>query len=103
MKKLLALALLALAACDPQVMADKATRNIAGDVVRPVVARDLPAGPAEAAVNCILENSTASEHRALARDVGVEAGSQTKENIRNIALRPGAEACFAAHGVPPVR
>ena len=44
----------------------------------------------------------AEEQRALARDVGVEAGTQTVANIRNLALRPAAQACFAASGVPPV-
>ena len=43
------------------------------------------------------------EVRMLARDYGVEAGSQTKENIRNIALRPAAQSCFAGRGVPQVR
>ena len=97
------LAIPALAACDPQALADKTTRNIAGNVVFPVVSRDMPAGPANQAVECILQNASMPEIRALARDTGVEAGTQTKENIRNIALRPGAQACFAAQGVPPIR
>lgn len=97
------LAIPALAACDPQALADKTTRNIAAGVVRPVVARDMPAGPAEQATECILQSASMPEIRMLARDTGVEAGSQTKENIRNIALRPAAQGCFAAHGVPPVR
>ena len=42
------------------------------------------------------------EVRALAADFGVEAGTLTKENIRNLATRPAAKACFAASGVPPV-
>jgi hypothetical protein len=95
-------ALIALAACDPQVMADKTTRNLARDVVLPVVSRDMPAGPASAAAECILNAADMPEIRALARDYGVEAGTQTRENIRNIALRPAAQACFAASGVPQV-
>ncbi|WP_225028460.1 hypothetical protein [Xinfangfangia pollutisoli] len=100
---LVPLAFLALAACDPQAMADKTTRNMAADVVRPVVGRDMPAAPAEAATQCILDAAAVEEQRALARDYGVEAGSQTRENIRNIALRPAAQSCFASHGVPPVK
>ncbi len=100
---LAALGLGALAACDPQALADKTTRNLARDVVMPVVARDLPAASAEAATECILNAAAMPEVRMLARDYGVEAGSQTKDNIRNIALRPAAQTCFAAHGVPPVR
>ncbi|MBE2275004.1 MAG: hypothetical protein IAE87_01775 [Rhodobacteraceae bacterium] len=98
---LLAMVMLA-AACDPQALADKTTRNLARDVVLPVVSRDLPAAAAGAAAECILDAASMPEIRGLARDYGVEAGSQTKENIRNIALRPAAQSCFATRGVPPV-
>ncbi|WP_135449179.1 MULTISPECIES: hypothetical protein [Tabrizicola] len=99
----LALVVLALAACDPAEMADRTMRRAAGDVVFAVVNRDMPAGPAQAATECILDAATMPEIRALARDIGVEAGTQTKENIRNLALRPAAQSCFAANGVPPIR
>ena len=51
----------------------------------------------------LLQAASMPEIRALARDIGVEAGTQTKENIRNLALRPAAQACFAANGVPQVK
>lgn len=92
-----------LAACDPQALADRTTRNIAHGVVMPVVSRDLPAGPAAQATECILNAASMPEIRALARDTGVEAGSLTRENVRNIALRPAAQSCFAAHNLPQVR
>ena len=95
--------LLALAACDPQEMAGKAVRRAAETVVMPVVNRDMPAGPAEAATRCILDAASASEIEGLARDVGVEAGTLTVQNIRTIATRPAAQGCFAAAGVPPLR
>lgn len=100
---LLTLSACALAACDPQAVADKTTRSLARDVVMPVVSRDMPAGPASAATECILNAADITEVRMLARDYGVEAGSQTKENIRNIALRPAAQSCFAANSIPAVR
>lgn len=100
---ILSLSCLALAGCDPQALADKTTRNLAAGVVQPVVARDLPAGPAGQATDCILNAASMPEIRALARDTGVEAGTQTRENIRNIALRPAAQACFAAQGLPQVK
>lgn len=102
-RTLLLLSAVLLSACDPQAMADKTTRNLARQVVLPVVARDLPGDAAGAAADCILDAAAIPEVRMLARDYGVEAGSQTRENIRNIALRPAAQSCFAAHGVPPVR
>ena len=102
----LVMALLAVsvtAACDPQVLADKAMRRTAETVVRPVMARELPGNVAEAATQCVLDAAGTDEIRALARDVGVEAGSLTVQNIRNLATRPSAAACFARNGVPPLK
>lgn len=92
-----------LAACDPQVVADKAMRRTAETVVRPVLARELPGNAAEAATQCVLDAASPEEIRALARDVGVEAGTLTVQNIRNLATRPSAAACFARSGVPPLK
>jgi hypothetical protein len=91
-----------LAACDPQVFANKTVRQVASKVVFPVVNVSMPAGPAQAATDCILNAASPEEVRLLARDVGVEAGTSTKATIRTIALRPAAQACFAANGVPPI-
>jgi hypothetical protein len=96
-------ALLVLAACDPAELVDSALKRTAYSVVFPVVNIDMPAGPAQAGTNCILDTATATELRLLARDVGVEAGTATKATIREIAVRPAAQACFAANGVPPIR
>lgn len=104
MKPVLGLfAVLLLAACDPQAMADKTARSMAREVIVPVVSRDLPAGPAGQAADCILSAAEITEVRALARDYGVTAGTLTRDSIRNLALRPAAQSCFAANGLPPVR
>ena len=100
---MLFLAPLALAACDPGELADKAVRRAAESVVMAVVSADMPTGPAQAATECILNAATAYEVETLARDVGVMAGTLTKATIRDIALRPAAQACFAANSVPPIR
>jgi hypothetical protein len=103
MRLALALATLALvAACDPADVADKAMKRTVQTVVFPVVNLDMPAGPAQAATDCILSTATSDELRLLARDVGVVAGTSTKATIRAIALRPEAQSCFAAAGVPPI-
>lgn len=102
MKTMLSVAALLLAACSPQDMADKIGRRAAASVVMPVVSASMPAGPAQAATACIVDNADAVEVQALARDVAVTAGSSTKATIRAIALRPEAQSCFAARGVPPV-
>ncbi len=103
MRKWLIPSLMLLAACDPQQVADKALRRTAESVVMPVVSRDMPAGVAATATQCILNAADQGEINMLARDVGVEAGTQTIENIRIIAERPTAASCFAAGGVPPLR
>jgi hypothetical protein len=94
---------LLLAACDPGELVDNALRRTAFSVVNPVVNIDMPAEPARLATNCILDAASQEELRLLARDVGVEAGTATKATIRDIAVRPAAQACYAANGVPPVR
>ena len=104
MRALVALfALTLVAACDPGELADKAVRRTADSVVFPVVNLDMPAGPAQAATDCIVTSASPDEARLLARDIGVEAGSSTKATIRDIATRPATQACFAAAGVPPLR
>ena len=99
----LLLILTALAACSPADLANKVSRRAAETVVQPVVNINMPAGVANAATACILDAASPAEVDALARDVGVEAGSSTKARIRELALRPGAQACFAANGVPPLQ
>ena len=95
-------ALILLAACSPQDMADQVGRRAAESVVIPVMSTRMPSGLAQAATTCIVQNASAAEVQALARDVGVVAGSLTKSNIGTIAARPETQACFAAAGVPMV-
>ncbi|MDP3195212.1 hypothetical protein [Tabrizicola sp.] len=93
---------LVLAGCDPAELVDSTLKRTAHSVVFPVVNIDMPAEPARLATKCILEAASQEELQLLARDVGVEAGTATKATIRQIAVRPAAQACFAASGVPPV-
>lgn len=92
--------LLALAACSPQQVADDITRQAAESVVLPVVGEVMPAAQAQGATACILQNATIEETRMLARDVGVEAGTSTVDNILIIAGRPGTLDCFRTIGAP---
>ena len=85
---------LALAACDPQAVVDKAVARTAEAVISPVV------GPG--AARCIVENGRPDELRAIAVDVGVEAGTSTVANIMKIARRPETLTCFARTGVVPL-
>lgn len=96
-------AVMTVAGCDPAEVVDSALKRTAHTVVFPVANINMPAEPARLATKCILDAASQSELELLARDVGVEAGTSTKATIREIALRPAAQACFAANGVPPVR
>ena len=87
MKALICLAVLALAACNPQEVADKVVARTAENVIAPVV------GP-QAAL-CIVEGADPAELRAIAVDYGVEAGTTTVANITRIATRPKVAACIA--------
>jgi hypothetical protein len=87
-------AMLALAACDPQALADKAVARTAEAVISPVVG----AG----AARCIVDNGTPAELREIARDIGVEAGTSTIANIMRIAGRRETLACFVQNGVSPL-
>ena len=88
-------AVLVLAGCDPQAVVDKAVARTAESVIAPVV------GPG--AARCIVENGSPDELRAIAVDIGVEAGSLTVANIMAIARRPATLACFVQSGVVPLR
>jgi hypothetical protein len=95
-------AITALSGCDPAELVTSTLKRTAYSVVFPVVNIDMPADPARNATNCILDAASEDELRLLARDVGVEAGTATKATIRSIAVRPAAQACYAANGVPPL-
>lgn len=95
-------ALSVFSACTPQDIAGDVTRRAAASVVLPVMQRDMPTPVAQKATGCITGQASEAELQALARDVGVVAGTLTVANIRTIALRPATQNCFAANGVPPV-
>ncbi len=79
-------ALALLAACEPQAMVDKAVARTAESVIAQI------SGPE--AARCIVDNASPQELAAIARDIGVEAGTSTLASIANIAARPAAAACI---------
>ena len=95
-----ALLLIALAACSPQDMADKAIARAAEAVIRPVVDDTLTQGQAEGVTRCIVENAQLSELQSLARDIGTVAGTSTISTISAVATRPATLACIAEKGLP---
>ncbi len=91
MRALYVAALMALSACDPQEIADKAVARTAQAVITPVVGSQ--------AALCIVEAADPAELRAIAVDYGVEAGTTTVANITRIAARPEARSCIAEAGI----
>jgi hypothetical protein len=98
----LLIGVMCIAACDPAELVTSTLKRTSYSVVFPVVNVDMPGEVARKATNCILDTASENELRLLARDVGVEAGTATTATIRDIAVRPAAQACFAANGVPPL-
>jgi len=95
----------ALSACDPAEVADKVGMRAADSVVGPVVSQSLPGAQASLATRCIVDNASAAEVQALARDVGVEAGTSTRATVAAIAARAETGSCLASRGIrlPPLR
>ena len=91
---------LALAACNPTELANVATKRAAEQVIVSVLSQELPAPVAQAAASCVVAAASPEELRAIAADIGVMAGTQTMENIRNLALRPQVVQCFVSSSVP---
>lgn len=89
----------ALAACSPQTLTDGVTDRAARAVVVPVLQNYMTAPQAEAAAGCVLANADSAEKRALARDVGVRAGTLTVQNVTNIIRRPATGACLRTRGI----
>lgn len=86
-------------ACTPQGLADDVTRRAAVSVVQPVAAQDMAAPLAAKATDCVIRHASRDELQALARDVGVTAGTLTEANIRAITIRPATQNCLASAGI----
>jgi hypothetical protein len=101
-RRLCLAALVLLAACSPQKMADDVSRRTARTVVYPIVNQSMPGPEAEAMTTCIVDNATPEDLNLLLRDVGTRAGTSTVQNVKNIALRPATASCIAAKGLGPL-
>ncbi|SNX69513.1 hypothetical protein SAMN05878503_10477 [Cereibacter ovatus] len=100
MRAAVLLSALVLAACNPQDVADSVGRKAARTVVVPVVQMYLPDAAAEGVATCIVQNATADEVKALARDIGVRAGTSTVRTVQTIAARPETVRCLRTSGLP---
>ena len=91
--------ILALAACSSDQQ-DTLARDAAKSAVRPVVAEQFPGVPLEPAVDCVIDNASASELLALAADAVTGPTASTVEIVARIAARPETIECVATEGLP---
>ena len=103
MRALAILALPLLAACVDSEPANYIAREAAKDSVRPVLQRRLPGVPVEPAVNCVIDNATASEILSLARaGITAEPTPETTQLVIEIVRRPDTVDCLITEGLPPL-
>jgi hypothetical protein len=102
-RALAAIAVAALAACNPAAVVEDVTAGAARSVVVNLLSAQYPRPGAEAAAACVLSAATPAEVQSLARDLGTRPGTLTEATVRTAAARPAAAACLAARGLAPVR
>jgi hypothetical protein len=98
MKRLILI--LALAACTP-LQQDNLTRQAASRVIKPVLADRFPGVPLDAAADCVIENATTPELRALASDAVTGPTAATVQTVSDILARPASIECLATEGLAP--
>jgi hypothetical protein len=92
---------LGLTACVDSEPANYIAREAAKDAVRPVLQRRLPGVPVEPAVNCVIDNATASEILSLAEDgVTGTPDDGTVRIVSDIVRRQGTIDCLIREGLP---
>ncbi|KUF12863.1 hypothetical protein AVJ23_02720 [Pseudoponticoccus marisrubri] len=94
-----ALLALGLAACSPQAQ-DRITRDAARATLTRVVTDRYPALPVEPAIDCLIDNASAVQIRALAADAVLGPTEGTIEIVSQIVSKPETLTCLAAEGLP---
>ncbi|RVV96642.1 hypothetical protein EKE94_17325 [Mesobaculum littorinae] len=99
--RLVVLTTILLAACSPNLGTDL-TRASAKSAVRPVLAQRMPGVNAEPAVNCVIDNASSTEIRALASDAVTGPTEATVQTVAGVLGRPGTVTCLQA-AIPQMR
>ena len=97
--RLVALSLLALAACTPAQQDDLA-RNAARSAITPIVTERFPGVPVQPTINCIIDNANAAQISALAADSVLGPTESTAQIVTDIVSQPETLTCLAAEGLP---
>ena len=90
-----------LGACTTGSISEDIARATAKSVVLPIVSERVPGPEAQVITSCIIDNATTQELFALARDIGVEAGTSTVQTVFGIATRPQTVSCITRNGLAP--
>ena len=88
-----------LAACSPQAQ-DQLARDAARSAITPVVAERFPGVPVGPAIDCIIDNASAPQIRALAADAVLGATQSTVEIVTDIVSKPETLTCLGTQGLP---
>lgn len=90
---------LTLAGCSPQVQ-DAFAREAARSVVTRVVVERFPGLPVEPAIDCVIDNASAAQIRALAADAALGPTPATIEVVGQIVTKPETINCLGTRGLP---
>lgn len=88
-----------LAACSPQAQ-DQIARDAARSAITPVLVERFPGVPLEPALNCVIDNASAVQIRALAVDSVTGPTESTVQIVTDIVSKPETLTCLAAEGLP---
>ncbi|MFT5001661.1 MAG: hypothetical protein ACI875_002674 [Planctomycetota bacterium] len=92
------LAVLLLAGCLGQDIANDVARDQAKGVVTPMVQERFPGLPADEISDCIIDNASAQEILIIAKAAVVGADSETSKTVVSILGRKGTLTCVAKSG-----
>ncbi len=97
--RLVLLSLALLAGCSVQQQ-DQIARDAARSAITPVLVERFPGVPLEPTLDCVIDNASAVQIRALAID-GVTGPTQsTVQIVTDIVSQPETLTCLAAEGLP---
>ncbi|WP_439525105.1 hypothetical protein [Marivita sp.] len=97
--RLVLLSLALLAGCSVQQQ-DQIARDAARSAITPVLVERFPGVPLEPTLDCVIDNASAVQIRALALD-GVTGPTQsTVQIVTDIVSQPETLTCLAAEGLP---
>ena len=85
--------------CSQQAQ-DEIARDAARSAITPVLTERFPGVPLEPALNCVIDNASAIQIRALALDSVTGPTENTVQIVSDIVSKPETLTCLAAEGLP---